>query len=488
MCKKVIYLMSLVVVLGLTLTSPADAELVAWWTFDEGSGTIAADYSGNANDGVLNGGGQWVDGQLGGAIQFNGTNSYVAAPHIPFNSRSFTIAMWVNPVLYTDQQVIFGQVQTGSLNLSMHFRIGGPGGSGPVPGAVRMGFYSNDLNTAGGLIQDNNWYHLTFWYDFPNQTRRIYIDGVQQAEDNGAPYLGASGETRIGQWNNNQWFRGIIDDVQIYSHPLTQAEIDSAMMGLGGFPFASRPNPKDGALHLDTWVSLSWRPGDFAVSHDVYLGENFDDVNDGTGDTFRGNQASTFFVAGFPGFVYPDGLVPGTTYYWRVDEVNDAEPDSPWKGDVWSFSVPPKKAYNPDPADGTEGVALNAALKWTGGFGAKLHTVYLGESFEEVDNAAGGLPQGTTTYAPSSLKFAKTYYWRVDEFDAVTTHKGDVWSFTTAGAVGGPNPANGAVDVEAAPTLTWNAGALAASHEVYFGADADAVKNATKASPEYKGV
>jgi hypothetical protein len=82
---------------------------------------------------------------------------------------------------------------------------------------------------------------------------------------------------------------------------------------------------------------------------------------------------------------------------------------------------------------------------------------------------------------------AKTYYWRVDEFDGTAIHKGDVWSFTTLGAVGNPNPADGAVGVSATTVLTWRAGGLAASHEVYLGTDADAVKNATNASPEYKG-
>ncbi|NIW10730.1 MAG: hypothetical protein GWN33_09270, partial [Gammaproteobacteria bacterium] len=82
------------------------------------------------------------------------------------------------------------------------------------------------------------------------------------------------------------------------------------------------PRPKDGSMILDTWVNLSWSPGDFAVSHDVYMGDNFDDVNDGAEGTFQGNQTETFIVVGFPGFPYPDGLVPGTTYYWRIDEVN----------------------------------------------------------------------------------------------------------------------------------------------------------------------
>jgi len=250
---------------------------------------------------------------------------------------------------------------------------------------------------------------------------------------------------------------------------------------------AAGPNPADGVLYSDTWVNISWRAGDFAVSHDVYFSYNSDDVENGAPEAFQGNQVGTFLVVGFPGFAYPDGLVPGTTYYWRIDEVNDTEPNSPWKGDVWSFSVPPKTAYEPDPADNAELVATDASLSWTAGFGAKLHTVYFGDNFEDVDNAAGGLPQGTSTYDPGPLELAQTYYWRVDEFDIIDTHKGDVWSFTTEGAVGSPNPANGAVDVKQTQIITWSPSVFAASHDVYFGTDEDAVKNADTGSPEYKG-
>ncbi|MHC4146802.1 MAG: hypothetical protein ACYSUD_18770, partial [Planctomycetota bacterium] len=87
----------------------------------------------------------------------------------------------------------------------------------------------------------------------------------------------------------------------------------------------------------------------------------------------------------------------------------------------------------------------------------------------------------------ASLEGEKVYYWRVDEFDALETHKGEVWAFTTPGAVGNPQPANGAVDVQMIATLSWTAADNAASHELYFGADADAVTSATTASPEYVG-
>jgi len=130
-----------------------------------------------------------------------------------------------------------------------------------------------------------------------------------------------------------------------------------------------------------------------------------------------------------------------TTYYWRVDEVNETDPNSPWKGDVWSFSVPPRTAYAPVPADGTESVAVDAELNWTGGFEAKLHTVYFGDNFEDVNSATGGTPTGDTTFTPlGPLELAKTYYWRVDEFDPPTTYKGTVWSLRTEGTAANPIP------------------------------------------------
>jgi hypothetical protein len=265
--------------------------------------------------------------------------------------------------------------------------------------------------------------------------------------------------------------------------------IDNVMIGLVYADKAKEPNPEDGSVHPKTWVNLNWTPGDSAVSHDVYFGDNLEDVNEATRDSelFRGNQDLTFYTAGFPGYAYPDGLVNGTTYYWRIDEVNDNNPNSPWKGQIWSFLVPPKTAYKPDPADGAELVDLNARLTWTAGYGAILSTVYFGEDFDTVNNASGGQVQGTTTYNPGPLKLAKTYYWRVDAFDGTETQKGEVWSFTTQGAVSGPNPANGSLGVNPLPVLSWDAGAVAASHEVYFGSDANAVANATKASPQYKG-
>jgi len=195
---------------------------------------------------------------------------------------------------------------------------------------------------------------------------------------------------------------------------------------------AHGPNPTDGALHADTWANLSWTAGATAVSHDVYVGENFDDVENGSNDTFRANQPSTSFVIGFPGVPYPEGLVPGSTYYWRIDEV-EADGVTKHKGIVWSFSVPSLKAYEPSPLDGAKNQNIDVTLNWSPGLNAKLHTVYFGETFDEVNDATtGGTARAATDYTPAGpLEHNKTYYWRVDEFGSTGTLKGDVWSFTT---------------------------------------------------------
>jgi hypothetical protein len=210
-----------------------------------------------------------------------------------------------------------------------------------------------------------------------------------------------------------------------------------------GWSYAWDPDPADGAIYEDTWVSLVWQAGDHAVSFDIYFGENYDDVRDGTGDAFQANESSTFFVVGFPGFAYPDGLVPGTTYYWRIDEVNDLHPDSPWIGDVWSFMVPPMTAYAPEPADGAEFVDPNVTLSWQPGLRAVSHTVYFSAILDYVNYATGGISQETATYTPDLLELGETYYWRIDEFDGITTHKGDVWRFTVG--AGAPTETGGRI-------------------------------------------
>jgi len=469
MYRKLMYLVIFTLVIA--LVNNATAELVGHWRFDEGSGDAVNDSSGNGNNGTIIDSVQWDTGKIGGALRFDGTPGYVLIPNpgnlTLINQGDFTITMWFK------QDVV-----EGIANLLQQTDVNGTGRTLLLADAADgIRAYLGGTSTLSGVIEEAGlWYHVAMVVTEggSDDTITFYINGEQSGTPAQVDSEDCEGDYLIGtnKGLNGRWINGLVDDMRLYNHALSEVEIQAAMGGADSYPYALGPEPADGVMIEDTWANLSWSPGDSAVSHDVYIGDNFDDVDNAAEGTFQGNQTGTFIVVGFPGFAFPDGLVPGTTYYWRIDEVNDTEPNSPWKGNIWSFTVPPKTAYFPNPADGAESVAVDVQLSWTGGFGSKLHTVYFGDNFDDVSNAAGGQSQGSAAFTPGTLQMAKTYYWRVDEFDVVDTYKGDIWSFTTEGAVGTPSPANGAVDVTQTPTLTWIPGVFADTHQVYFGTDA----------------
>jgi len=102
---------------------------------------------------------------------------------------------------------------------------------------------------------------------------------------------------------------------------------------------ASDPDPPKGQTDVPRDVSLSWTEGAFADKHDVYFGTNFNDVNDADRTNPLGVLVNQSQV---PNSYSPAKVLQWEqTYYWRIDEVN-APPDSAiFKGDVWQFTVEP---------------------------------------------------------------------------------------------------------------------------------------------------
>jgi len=98
---------------------------------------------------------------------------------------------------------------------------------------------------------------------------------------------------------------------------------------------ARSPIPKDGAiLGIAEATSLRWTAGVTAIGHDLYFGDNSEDVSaadisDKTG-IYWGRQGAT-------GYIFPEALEWGVTYYWRIDEI-EAD-DTMHTGPVWSFTV-----------------------------------------------------------------------------------------------------------------------------------------------------
>ncbi|HUT45642.1 MAG TPA: LamG domain-containing protein [Sedimentisphaerales bacterium] len=417
MCRKLICLFAFVLVLG--TAGNVSADLVAYWKLDETSGTTAFDSSGNVYDGTLAGSPAWADGKIDGALEFHAGGDCVEYIFPDETWEACSIAFWVKvPTLgQAGYKSMFSNYTPNNAGLQIDVDGGNPGNYRVHPGGLFFGTVQTD------------WVHLTLTSE--GTSASLYYNGNYVTSGTLTDMLFNKFALGVSR-SKGSYAECTIDDFRVYDHVLSEAEIQGAMAGyVKSRPNAYSPEPEDGSILEDTWVNISWKPGGSAASHDVYFSDNFDDVNAGAESAFQGNQGETSLLIGFVGFPIPDGFVPGTTYYWRVDEVNDLDPNSPWKGDIWSFTVPTKTAYDQFPPDGSKYVDPNVQLSWTGGFGARVHYPYLGESFEDVNSATGGSPQTQTTYDTGILELDKVYYWRVDEFDGNTTHKGDVMSFST---------------------------------------------------------
>ena len=91
------------------------------------------------------------------------------------------------------------------------------------------------------------------------------------------------------------------------------------------------PYPSNQAVDVPQTVVLRWTAGDKAAQHVVYFSDSRDAVADGTAPSVRQSAKETAFDPGV--------LEWNKTYYWRVDEVNEAAADSPWQGNTWSFTT-----------------------------------------------------------------------------------------------------------------------------------------------------
>ena len=490
MSGKSTILLTVTFVLGLAQAGLAqvDPDLIGWWRLDEGKGNTAADLSPYGNYGTFVGSPKWVAGKIGSALEFDGVDDYVRCAErvgtgpgtypAELMPATFTVACWTKLHQFAYFSSFVGNgLDTGDDECGFFLYNWGwvDDNEKDFGLAIRTETAMNYVETPN-IYQTDTWYHIAATYDGTNVN--IYVNGVRVVgpADVGGPLRWVSANTgnyperfAIGVWLDpgyDLWVDGAIDDVRYYSRALDADEINAVMTGVAYYPFAYGPVPKHGAMIGATAQMLQWSPGDSAVSHEVYFGESLEKVTAATPadtDVFVGRQATTMLPVGMPGGPLPGGLTPEKTYYWRVDEVNDANPESPWKGSVWSFRVQPLPAWKPYPPDGMRYVDPNQSLTWEKGMGNVLfHMVYFGDNLDKVQNAtAGGWMSAKPTYAPGPLQLDKTYYWRVDEFLGATTQKGRVWSFTTRGTGGGAKARYfKGMDLSGEPVLTRTEGSI----------------------------
>ena len=432
-----------VLLLGMALcctASAAEDNLVAWWKMDNDGSGVIKDYSGNGHDGTIHGDPQFVPGIHADALEFDGDGDFVVFEGFKgifgdgTNTPPFSIAVWIRkegPVGGDGEVLGWGSSGAGN-RLEFRFNAGNS----------RLRIESGGGNIQGNIaLTTGEWTHVVVTLDenaryTSDEAVNFYFDGVVANYPNADPdpiHPTEDQDVVMGQEYNQSGgrvFIGALDDVRIYDKVLAPAEVKD-IMELGYVASAHNPDPADGSMYTDTWATLRWGAGGTSVSHNLYFGTSLDDVSAGAESTLIGGLTADNQIVGFAGFPAPDGLVPGTTYYWRVDEVNDAHPDSPWQGEVWSFWVPSITGFDPVPIDGEAFEDPEIDLSWSAGMNATLHTVYFGTDAMEVENGAGALPSLGTTFDPGTLAADTTYYWRVDTFNGAAWIKGTVWSFST---------------------------------------------------------
>ena len=319
---------------------------IGWWKLDESSGTIAHDSSGNQYDATIYGDPVWRTGSpYGGSgyLDFDGVDDYTDANYIDGNNIQlpdlYTVTLWFKAEGGTGPRDIFSAVGINEGHgILLELR-----GSDVPAGRIRYihrspvqgtGVYQENTYTPAGY-DDNLWHHIAVVRASAN-SRLIYIDGVQVvANTDGSsgfdlPLRAVFGTLRPGLLQ--RFWNGGIDDVRIYNSALSQTEIIEVMRS----KIASRPNPSKGATDVELTPTLSWLPGVYAANengHKVYLDPDQQNV------AMRGSCQINGVVTTDPCYGPIGPLGVGQTYYWAVDEVNDAYAPYLWEGDVWSFTT-----------------------------------------------------------------------------------------------------------------------------------------------------
>jgi hypothetical protein len=310
------------------------------WTLNEGTGTVAADDSGNGVNGSLVNGPAWVPGVLGSALSFDGLDDYVDVPHAAaLNAYPMSLVFWVKTGAAGPHGLV-NKYLPGSRNGYQVF----------VNSGSLCAWYFRDASnhvwdgTGCALMtpgfNDDRWHHVAFVVDAAGG--RLYVDGLQRA---GRSWTGSPGAPSTGAGLSFARYPGIaapylpgaLDDVRIYDRALTAEEITA---------FTAPPDTAPplissvAATNLtSSGATISWTTSEAADSQVEY------------GPTTAYGAATTLSATPATGHSQGlGGLAPGTQYHYRVKS-RDGSGNLAVSGDS-TFTTP--AADPPSPA-GTRG-------------------------------------------------------------------------------------------------------------------------------------
>lgn len=192
---------------------------------------------------------------------------------------------------------------------------------------------------------------------------------------------------------------------------------------------AHAPVPPNNSRNFCTGDSLTWSMGIYVDNHNVYFGTSLSYVNEGATPVATHVVANTWDP--------PGELTLNTTYYWRVDTVNDACAPYVWEGGIWSFTTTDGNAFALFPEDGQDNVTVDSNLFWAC-CEADSYNVYFSQDFNDVNDrlpwALQEIQYTDAEWDPCSgghLEYRTAYYWAMDKIQDGMVSLGHVWTFTT---------------------------------------------------------
>jgi len=203
--------------------APFVRGLAGYWDFEEGSGSTAADSSGNGNTGTLYGTSSlpvWTSGKVGSALDFDGSEDYVNASTFgfPTSSSSRTLAMWIYPRSFSPDSFIVGWGGITYPYAKMY-------GLALVSGNFYRISYGEQGWAAGIPATLNQWQHVVLTYG--DGTDKLYVNGEYKATAERVLNT-TSDDFRIGlRLDGAGPYNGSIDDVRIYNRVLSIAEVQA---------------------------------------------------------------------------------------------------------------------------------------------------------------------------------------------------------------------------------------------------------------------
>jgi len=347
MCRRLSYLVIFLLVLAGNGISQAGiqkwealvraANPIHWYRFDEAPGTTAANDQGSVD----------LDGEYRALVELGQEGFFGDGQAVRFERGGQDDVMWtqggdVTSDEWTAEFLVMKMSNTVAQALSdsgsYSLRIVGWGVDEEIS-FTEYGVIDARFDAVGGadlVAPVEQWIHIT--YRKSGGETQVFLDGVLTGTT--STLVDCPINSFGGRDGASDGMDGFMDEAVIYDYALTDADI----LAHATAPFLPDVGaivllPTDGATDVAQDAVLSWMPGTYAETHDVYFGTTFEDVNTANRDNglgvlvSQGQADSSYAPAG--------NLELGQTYYWRIDEVNGAPDNKVFKGDVWSFTIEP---------------------------------------------------------------------------------------------------------------------------------------------------